>query len=43
MMVIQQAIREGCTHDVYLPMARKDIAAYIGISPEAVARCAIWR
>ena len=38
MMVIQQAIREGCAHDVYLPMARTDIAAYIGISPEAVSR-----
>ena len=38
MMLIQQAIRERRSHDVFLPMARTDIASYIGISPEAVSR-----
>ena len=38
MMIIQQAVREGCTPEIYLPMARTDIATYIGISPEAVSR-----
>jgi CRP/FNR family transcriptional regulator len=38
MLETQQAAREQITGEVYLPMTRSDIGAYLGISPEAVSR-----
>jgi len=37
-MTIQQSVHDDCAQRLYLPMARIDIATYIGISPEAVSR-----
>jgi CRP/FNR family transcriptional regulator len=38
MLETQQAAREQIMEEVYLPMTHLDIAAYVGISPEAVSR-----
>jgi len=38
MLETHQAAREGGAGEVYLPMTRSDIGAYVGISPEAVSR-----
>jgi CRP-like cAMP-binding protein len=38
MLETHQAAQEQITGEVYLPMTRSDIGAYVGISPEAVSR-----
>jgi CRP-like cAMP-binding protein len=38
MLETHQAGQEQVTQEVYLPMTRSDIGAYVGVSPEAVSR-----
>ena len=38
MLETHQAARGQSTGEVYLPMTRSDIGAYVAISPEAVSR-----